>query len=208
MGGYFSTRWNYTRTRADTDGLLFLDAASLRRMGALTAGACAWQQWTNGRGEIVGSIRTVTNANRDTLTLIYSIRQPGAAWQPIREDVGLEPTPCHYGGERLWLTCPGCQSRRRVLFCVHGQFRCRECHNLAYTSTREDPQARSACRIAALHRRLGAARCDLSAIPPRPKGMHQPTYDRIAGQLMQEQDRQAGYLQAFCGRFLRVPGER
>jgi hypothetical protein len=202
MGGFFSTRWNYTSTRAETDGLLFLDAADLRRMGSLTAGAHAWQQWTNGRGEIVGSIRTVTNAARDTLTLVYSIRRQGEAWQPVREEIRLQATPCHYGGERLWLTCPGCQSRRRVLYSVEGRFRCRGCHKLAYTSTRLDGIERSARRIAALHVRLKADRIDLFAIPPRPQGMRRTTYDRLVGRLTEEQDRQTGYFQAVHERLM------
>lgn len=200
MGGIFSTRWNYERTRIDTGGLLYLDAAALRRIGALTSGARAWQHWTNGRGEIVGSIRTVTNVARDTLTLLYSVRRQGEAWQPVSEDIGLEETPCHYGGARPWFRCPRCQSRRRVLYSVGGRFLCRLCHDLAYTSTREDAQARSARRIAALHARLGSAGCDLYAIPSRPAGMQGVTYRRITGELIREQDRQVGYFYAFIQR--------
>lgn len=140
MGGYFSTRWNYERTRTDTGGLLFLNATKLRTMGALNAGALAWQEWTNGRGEVIGSIQSVmsTDRNHPSLTLVYRIREHGGEWQDVRELIWLEATPCNYGGERLWLTCPRCHSRRRVLYSVGGRFRCRQCHDLAYTSTREE----------------------------------------------------------------------
>jgi hypothetical protein len=192
-----SARWNYERTRIDTGGLLYLDAAALRRMGALRAGACAWQQWTNGRGEIVGSIQTEVNSTRDTLILHYRIREPGGEWQPVREAVPLEATPCNYGGERLWLTCPGCVTRRRVLYSVGGRFQCTACHDLAYTSTREDDLARSQRRADRLAKRLCVTRSDVFTIPPKPRGMHWSTYRRIARSLMEEHDRQAGAFSAF-----------
>ncbi|HEV2127703.1 MAG TPA: hypothetical protein VGR22_03695 [Thermomicrobiales bacterium] len=75
----------------------------------------------------------------DTLTLEYRTRGRGdAEWTPRTLRVWLEWTPCHFGGERVWFRCPGCLSRRAVHFSVGGVFRCRACHDLAYTSTRED----------------------------------------------------------------------
>lgn len=192
-----SARWNYERTRIDTSGLLYLDAAALRRMGALAAGASAWQQWTNGRGEVVGSIQTATNAARDTLTLLYCVREPGGEWRDVREPIPLEATPCNYGGQRLWLTCPGCLSRRRVMYCVGGRFRCRACHDLAYTSTREDDLTRSQRRAAKLAKRLGDSKGDTFGIPPKPAGMHRQTYRSIISCLMEEHDRQVGAFSAF-----------
>lgn len=198
MGGYFSTRWNYERTRQDTGGLLFLDVAKLRTMGALEPGALAWQEWTNGRGEAIGSIQTTTNAARDTLTLSYSIRENGGEWQPIREAIPLEATPCNYGGERLWLTCPRCQSRRRVLYSVGGRFRCRQCHDLAYASTREDAHERSIRRTNRLQKRLEAVSgTDIFAIPEKPRGMHWDTYERIIDGLLKEHDIQHESFRAF-----------
>lgn len=206
MGSYLSTRWNGVRTRQETGGLFYLDSTALRRMGALTAGAHAWQQWTNGWGEVVGSIRTVTNANCDAVTLIYSIRRQGGTWQPMQEDIGLEATPCRYGGERFWLTCPRCQSRRRVLYGMEGRFQCRACHELAYTSTRLDAMERSAQRIGRLHRRLRAYPHDLFDIPPRPAGMRRATYDRICADLMEAQVRYGECLYAGYARLLERDG--
>jgi hypothetical protein len=50
MGGYFSTRWDFERTRQETGPLLNLDIASLRRLGALIPGVIASVQWTDGQG--------------------------------------------------------------------------------------------------------------------------------------------------------------
>lgn len=187
MGGYFSTRWGAEHTRQDTGGLLYLDAASLRRLGAFTPGALCSVQWTDGRGDDTGSIQSYMNSEGDALTLIYRIRESGGEWQDIRERIMLDATPCHYGGERLWLTCPRCLTRRRVLYSLGGRFRCRQCHDLAYSSTREDVVERSQRRTIKLHKRLGASSsASLFDIPPKPEGMRWATYSRIVDQLMEE----------------------
>lgn len=185
MGGYFSTRWNWERTRLDTAGLLRLDVRRLSRDGALTPGAVSTVRWTRGDGAPAGTIMTIMSRDRPRLTLDYKTRGYGETeWTPRQQPVWLETTPCHYGGVRVWFTCPGCQSRRAVLFPAGGVFRCRACHDLAYTSTREDAIERASRRIVTLQRKLKApAGCDLWRIPEKPAGMHWTTYDRLARQL-------------------------
>lgn len=199
MGGYFSTRWDYVRTRQDTGSLLKLDAAILRTMGALTPGAIAWHEWTNGRGESVGTIQSSmsTDGDRPLLTLSYSIREHDGEWQPIRERIWLEATPCNYGGERLWLSCPECQTRRRVLYSLGGRFHCQQCHDLAYASTREDAHDRSIRRTQKLQKRLGASSAGIFDVPPKPRGMHWDTYERIIDGLLKEHDIQHESFRAF-----------
>lgn len=197
MGGYFSTRWGGTRTRPATGPLLNLDIASLRRLGGLTPGALCWLNWTDGRGDPAGSIQTLMSSDGDALTLIYSTREPGGDWQPVRERIDLDATPCNYGGKRLWLSCPSCYSRRRVLYSLGGRFRCRQCHDLAYSSTREDVVERSQRRTRQLQKRLGASSsASIFDLPPKPEGMRWATYSRIATQLMEEQDLQLSTLAA------------
>src|SRR5665811_2059456 len=72
MGGYFSTRWNYERTRADTDGLLRLDVRHMQRTGVFHPGAHATWQWTRDDGESAGTIQTRINRAGDCLTLDYA----------------------------------------------------------------------------------------------------------------------------------------
>jgi hypothetical protein len=153
MGGYDATRWNDERIRQDTDPLRRLDVRLLNRIGALRPGAMAHPSWSR-RGEPSGNILTIMSRTRPCLTLSYSTQRPGEEWQPVRESVWLDATPCHFGGERIWFLCPGCNRRRAVLFSVGGRFRCRQCHDLAYTSTREDAQDRSIRRDTKLHSRL------------------------------------------------------
>jgi hypothetical protein len=202
MGGMFSTRWTFAVTRQTTGGRPFLDAAALRRMGDLTPGAVAELTWTDGCGERIGAIRTVMHRDAATpvRTLVYAARSDDGLWIDMREPVRLEATPCHFGGERLWFICPGCSARRRVLHCHLARFRCRQCHDLAYPSTREDAQGRSIRREVKLQTWLGASRNGLFRIPSKPRGMHWRTYARAVERLRGEHGRQADAFHAFLGK--------
>lgn len=185
MGGYGSTRWTWEHTRIHTDPLLSLDVRYLKRIGALESGAIAQPSWTC-RGKPSGTIITVMNRKGDCLTLKYQTRGPGETdWTPHTQPVWLDTTPCHYGGERVWFTCPGCQCRRAVLFSVGGLFRCRGCHDLAYSSTRESALDRSYRRIDRIQRQLGSGGYGVPVwhLPPKPARMHWSTYERLVREL-------------------------
>lgn len=55
----------------------------------------------------------------------------GEDWQDIEEYIHLTATRPNYGGERLWLLCPACGSRRAILYGGR-YFRCRACHGACY----------------------------------------------------------------------------
>jgi len=195
MGTMFSTRWGAEPVRQDTDGLLKLDVRWLSRAGALKPGTVARPSWTR-RGAPSGTITTIMQRD-GTLILDYRIQRPGEDWQPVRERVDLDTTPCHYGGERVWFRCPGCESRRAVLFSVGGRFRCRQCHRLAYTSTREDATDRAIRRCAELRAKLGGEPGQpIWEIPPKPSGMTWRRYGRIVTQLEAAIDRALGAMSA------------
>ena len=194
MGGYCSTRWNGERNRLDTAGLLRLDVRHMRRTGVLQPGARSTWQWTRDDGEPAGTIVTIMDHDRPRLTLDYSTRRAGETdWTPRKVHVWLDTTPCHYGGERTWLRCPHCHTRRAVLFSVDGAFACRACHDLAYTSTREDEASACDRRIRAIADRLGSdgngRRGFLWTMPDKPKGMHWRTYDHLTRELYREHER-------------------
>lgn len=204
MGGYFSTRWNAEYTRRDTAGLLRLDVRHMHRAGVFEPGTRALWQWTNDiTGEQIGEIQTVMARDRPRLTLEYATRAPGEPdWTQRRESVCLDTTPCHYGGHRVWFTCPGCERRRAVLFSVGGVFRCRGCHDLAYSSTRESALDRSYRRIRTLQKRLGGGGYGVPVwhIPPKPARMHCTTYERLVRELRQEMHRNDGYVDQWTAR--------
>jgi hypothetical protein len=150
MGNCFSTRWDTTIVRQDTDPLPKLDVRLLHRMGALRSGAVAMPSWLQDEALASQIITAVDPVSPDVLILECRVQHPGGDWYLFHEQVPLTTTPCTFGGKRIWFRCPGCYGRRAVLFCFGGRFRCRKCHNLAYTSTREREWKRSMRRVAKL----------------------------------------------------------
>jgi hypothetical protein len=143
MGGYGSTRWSWRSTRATTDEFLALDVRTLARRGYFSVKPGDVATGTEGwrcDGEEIGRVGLHYRSDMPhVMTLEYRLRRPGEDWHTVRERVGLDRTSCTLGGSRPWFVCPGCRTRRAVLFCVGGVFRCRVCHDLAYRSTREKP---------------------------------------------------------------------
>ena len=105
-------------------------------------------------------------------------------WRDCAARVAVEWTPCRYGGERPWWRCPGCGSRRAVLYLVYGiaraGFLCRACAGLSYQSQREDAEGRTLLRAFAIRERLGQKEGGVCVpFPRKPRGMHWRTYDRL-----------------------------
>lgn len=201
MGGNGSNRWAWHRTREDTDGLLWLDTRRLHKQGGLQPGAVSTQSWSRG-GNPAGNIVTIADRHAQTLTLDYKTRRPGENWQPVRDVIELDWTLCNYGGERPWFRCPRCHELRAVLavlYSVNDRFRCRGCHDLAYSSTRENDLDRCIRRADKLRARLGdTSRGPIWRHPtgPKPAGMCWDTYARLREELDNEIDRMHGHLAA------------
>jgi hypothetical protein len=139
----------------------------------------------------------------DCLTLDYRTRAAGETdWEPRTVHIWLDTTPCHFGGERVWFRCPGCRSRRAVLFNAGGAFACRACHDLAYSSTREAPHERSIRRCHAIQKRLngGGYGVPIWEIPDRPARMHWTTYKRLVLEMRHELHRQDGFFDAWLAK--------
>ena len=120
----------------------------------------------------------------EAVTLVYAVEEADQAPRPVMQRVALARTPCHFGGTCPWFRCPGCQRRRAVLYGVGGVFRCRVCHNLAYSSSRETTMYRMVRRAEAIQGKLGGAReGGVYLPPPRPTGMHRRTYQRLCAKL-------------------------
>ncbi len=140
MGNESSTRWGTTIVRLDTDPLPKLDVRWLSRIGALIPGSVSQPAWER-NGILLSVIACMDPHTSNALVLQYLTDEPGGGLHPVMESVGLTFTPCTFGGQRAWFLCPGCQSRRGVLFFLGGRFLCRICHNLAYSSTRRRRRA-------------------------------------------------------------------
>jgi hypothetical protein len=98
------------------------------------------------------------------------------------EPVWLAWTPCHYGGKRPWFVCPGCE-RRVAKLCIAEQFRCRHCLDLAYDSQQKSLKNRSLHTAWKIRHALGGSESLADQAPPKPKGMHWRTYDRLCRKL-------------------------
>ena len=89
--------------------------------------------------------------------------------------------------------CPGCGSRRAVLWRYGEWFACRECHGLAYASTRRSDDERLYDRADRLARRIDPAwERRFGDLPPKPRGMHMLRYLRLADEIL-EAEREAMY---------------
>ena len=171
MGGFGSGR---TGGKPCAEDKRRIDVRQLHRDGRLQPGATFGWSWTRG-GETVATIDFTVEADR--VWLHYRQRQPGQDWQERRYPVGLERTPCHLGGERVWWRCPAVGCGRRVAV-LHGGavFACRHCHKLAYRSQRETATDRAIRRAGQLRKRLGWVPGIAHGEGPRPKGMHERTF--------------------------------
>ena len=89
----------------------------------------------------------------------------------------LTETATPFGGWRLWFRCPSCGRRCRVLY-AGSVVKCRLCYRLRYSSQSETRSDRANRGMHKIERRLGSEPC--GDLPPKPKGMHWRTYERLA----------------------------
>jgi hypothetical protein len=164
-------RWGAGRPawRVKAEHCKSIDARRWAREGILPgprSGSWAW--WIE--GEQTGSISYASDGH--ALTLSYTL-----SGEPVRQRVPILSTPCTYGGRRYWFGCPRCGRRVAVLYLRNIGFGCRKCCRIAYASQSEDAMDRAWRRQAKIERKLDE---DWQ----RPKGMHQATYDRLLGRIM------------------------
>lgn len=174
MGGYSSGRHGGKRT---TNDMHVLDIRKIARAGLLQPGCSFSWQWTRG-GEKIASIGLRTETDR--VTLIYRSRSNGGDWEDMNYPVRLTWTDCNYGGQRAWWLCPavGCGQRVAVLF--GGKvYACRHCHQLAYSTQRENLDDRATGRANKIRDRLKWEPGILNGHGIKPKGMHSRTYQRL-----------------------------
>jgi hypothetical protein len=185
MGGLGSGRRDRWDAKETTAGVRRLDVRALHRAGRLAPGGDTWWSWSDG-GLITIRVSTLDDAGRALfLVLHYRARRGQGEWADVAEVVTLDWAPCRYGGWRPWFECPvavggrSCGRRVALLYGAGTYFACRHCYRLAYPSTREDATDRALAKHQALKVRLGGSPALPAPFPPKPKGMHWRTYDRL-----------------------------
>lgn len=174
-----------------TGAAIRLGVRDLQRHGAFKCAAATVDlTWSNGatiRAHVAG----------DSVTLEYQFNF-AEGWRDISKRVGIDRTPCHYGGARLWFVCPRCYGRTASLY-LRGWPGCRKCSRLVYASQSDDVLARSWRRTRKLERRLsgGAEQWNYR----RPKGMRVATFERLREALWREEEVREEQLALFAARW-------
>ena len=174
MGGFGSGR-RPTRNNGTVSDMRRLDVRKMKREGCLEHGASGRWCWSRD-GETVASV--CYQALPGALRLMYSVTEQGKGPESLDYRVGLEWTPCYYGGARAWFLCPTCG--RRVAILYGGKvFACRHCQRLAHDCQRERPDDRAARQADKLRDRLGWIPGALNGGGPKPKWMRWRTFRRL-----------------------------
>ena len=173
MGGSGSGNFYRFDSKTLTEHCISIDVRQLNRKGRLAPGQRYSWKWTDGNNIMI-------ETKSCAIELDYKISCDGEI-KKINYEVPLTWTSCNYGGKRPWFICPGKGCGRRVakLFSRHGYFLCRNCHDLGYLSQREGKDSRLLYKAQRIYRRLGVNNRDDLYSTPKPKGMHQTTYDRL-----------------------------
>lgn len=178
MGGMGSgNRWRYG-TRDTCESSLRIDIRYMRTMGLLTPGRQGTLSWSRG-GETTSWINY--RCHEATLELDYKTRPAGGDWSPVTEHISIEQAAQPFGGARRYFRCPRCHRRCLVLY-GGSYFRCRKCQNLAYASQNHDACDQASENARKIRRRLGDDGNFDDPFPPKPKGMHWRTYEKLERQ--------------------------
>lgn len=175
MGGQGSGGWNlkYEYTTSD---LFRLDVNQLREQGYFDWPFQRQMTWsTNGIVQLDLKVRYERGMLhlRDATTL----REPEA--DPFAQEIELASRTSAVGGETALFKCPRCHSVRAHLYLYHTVFICRECAGLTYRSRRERKSTRAFRKWTKLSKMLGGIKMDEWYSAPRPKGMHNRTFERL-----------------------------
>lgn len=177
MGGSGSGR---SYCRATTSAYRQIDIRIWHRQGYLEGARYFRLEWSRD-GQAVASIGV--RCEPDRVILRYH-QQRGEDWEAEEYAVLLEWTRCNYGGQRPWFLCParGCGRRVAILY-LGNIFACRHCYQLAYDSQREAAHHRAMMRAQKIRVKLGGLPGLAQRFPPKPKGMHWRTYERLRAEV-------------------------
>ena len=94
-------------------------------------------------------------------------------------------TATRFAGRRVWMLCPLCSRRCRVLFLGLGRVACRRCFRLRHHSQTLDQGGRALHAMGKIARRVDPETEGIE-LPDKPPGMHWGRYDRFAERYEQQ----------------------
>jgi hypothetical protein len=171
MGGYGSGAAGW---RGKVETCQVLDANELRREARRQLGP---GQWAN------------------QIKISYQVRKPSGQYENVTLPVRIVNVPCRFGGTQPFFICPGvpyrsaCNRRVVKLYSLNGLLLCRHCHGLAYASENEDAADRARRNAGKIKQRLGGSPEWGARFPPKPKGMHQRTYEKLWYRFLEAEER-------------------
>jgi hypothetical protein len=171
MGGCGSGSRN--RWASKTDEFHRLDLAGFKRewFENWRVGTLTWSRGDHVTGRIGYHLRP------DHMRLVY-LSGPEGNRQSVDERFELAFTDQKLGGQRLWIVCPSCQRRCRVLYGGR-YFRCRKCWRATYESQYERYRVPGLSSAQRVREKLGGEAGMAYCFPRKPKGMHWRTYRRL-----------------------------
>jgi hypothetical protein len=202
----FRTCADNAMTKLLLENCFFIDVLDWNRHGYLRFATTFDRTWSVD-GEEVGSLTCASK--RRTVALYGREGFFGSAFQ--KQCIDIVWTPCRFGGERPWLVCSAMRSGRRCnrratkLYAFKSPFACRLCHQLAFASQYMPKDEMNARKAQKIRRRLAGEGELPDAFPPKPRGMHKRTFDRLR-QLHDEAEEAAaaGLINFISRRFLAV----
>ena len=149
------------------------------RQGRLHSGSSFPVSWTIG-GQPFGGIHVRIGPSAAILTYQVTAAD-GAEATTVEQEVPIVGTCCNFGGARPWFRCVACNRRvARLFYGGEAGFGCRHCFNLAFESQFEPLRLRGLAMARKIRARLGGDANLCNDFPPKPKGMHQRTYECLA----------------------------
>lgn len=181
MGGLGSGGHN-NKGRGLVEGHYRLDASQLKRMGAFAEGYDGRLTWQHADGMPGPSVRVLGGS--DAIQIECVAKRPDGSWERRKEHIPLLTSYRNYGGAQTYFGCPRCATRVKRLYIGSAKFLCRHCLGLVFTSSQERSVDRAFRRMRKLRRRVGANTGLDDPIGPKPKAMHQRTFDRLFNQIL------------------------
>ncbi len=172
MGGFGSGNHGMQRT---TETCKRIDIRWLKKKGLLNQVRTGQLNWTQ-NGTNVGSIGY--SMTQKQIELKYRFKAVFSKdWEDVNQTILFQSTPCNFGGERKWFTCPRCNGRCAVLYGAQKYFCCRKCYNLRYQSQLQTPIDRVISKKHELGEQI-FERYEYGEGWQKKKGMHQTIFDK------------------------------